>query len=73
MSKNLLDQSPEGLARRKQELLAAGAQYRSAIDASRKVINDNLHADELARSVVNHRPEMSIQRYATSLTQRVGD
>ena len=54
MSENLLDKSPDSLARRKEELIHEGAQYRAAIRTSRGVVNHNMHVDVMARSVVNH-------------------
>ena len=45
------DQSP---AQRKEKLIREGANYRGAVRASRNVIKQNMHADAIARNVVNH-------------------
>lgn len=42
------------LAQRKKMLIAQGASYRSAINESKVSVRENLHADVLAKSAVNH-------------------
>ena len=39
---------------RKEKLIREGANYRGAIRASRNVVSQNMHADVMARNVVNH-------------------
>lgn len=54
MSNDAVETSQPTLAQRKEKLIREGAAFRAAMRASRTVVNQNLHADVMARSVVSH-------------------